>query len=156
MTSDHQQLEVGRPQRNGSKVAGANVQANKLSLECESEMKTISVMQNFEKFTFHAPCLRKLLKEIYTNTGNKSSKKKKRETQEIRDPTQERGKGNFLGDGKETFKADSCVVAQMAISGKRVIVSKRNDCKGEKMDLRHYLVCVNLPRRVSISEKVRR
>ena len=42
-------------------------------------MKTISVMQNFENFTSHEPCLRKLLKEISTNTGNKPSKNKKKE-----------------------------------------------------------------------------
>lgn len=77
MTSDYQQLEVIRPQRNGSKVAGANIHSCQLSLKCEHEMKTISVMQNFEKLTSHEPCLRKLLKEISTNTGNKLSKKKR-------------------------------------------------------------------------------
>lgn len=48
-----------------------------------------------------------------------SQTKESHGTQKIRDPTQEKCKGNFLDDGQEIFKADSCAVTWRATSGRR-------------------------------------
>lgn len=155
MTSDYQQLEVIRPQRNGSKAAGANIHSSQLSLKCEHEMKTISVMQNFEKFTSHETCLRKLLK-ISTNSGNKPSKKK------VGDETQKTGVQPKRGTKEMCqviWKRHFTAVLQCEgkASGKLVILSRKTTSlgKNESERLVWYLVRVNLPQIISISEKVR-
>lgn len=137
--------------------------SSQLSLKCEHEMKTISVMQNFEKLTSHEPCLRKLLKEISTNTGNKLSKKKKKK--EVGDETQKTGvqpKREAKEMSPVTWKRHSRLPAVLQCegntSGKRVILSRKITSlgKNESERLVRYLVPVNWPWISSISEKVRR
>ena len=127
-------------------------------------MKTISVMQNFENFTSHEPCLRKLLKEISTNTGNKPSKnkKKKRGGMKLRKQgsnPRERQRKCPRWYGRDIQGCQLCCsVRVIPVVGKRVIPSRKITLlgKNESERLVWYLVHVNWPWIISISEKVRR